>query len=138
MRAKLLDSATYQYCVYRYYLDYLNRNVNYNINQVQSVTNAYKVTNNAPSIEMRNTSQFASTLDKLNRDIKQEVELAKKTFPIALTAFTDMERTFGVHIILTLVYDDYIELRKNLRDFLNPLSQLFYKVLNAQSANNGS
>lgn len=64
-----------------------------------------------------------------------EIVAAKRTYPIALTAFVEMDRTYSAHILLEFIYDDYRTLRTNLRDFLNPISQLFYKVLNAQSAN---
>ena len=47
-----------------------------------------------------------------------------------------MERTYSVHLMLMIVYDDYLELRQNMNTYLNAVSQLFEKANNAQSANN--
>jgi hypothetical protein len=44
-----------------------------------------------------------------------------------------MERTYGIHILLLVLTDDYVQFRTNLKNFMHPLSQFFQKAVNAQS-----
>ncbi len=46
-----------------------------------------------------------------------------------------MDQTYAAHILLQLVYDDYIRLRKALSNYMNLSSQLYQKANNAQSTN---
>lgn len=135
MRLRLLDTASYQYCNYRYYLEYLQKNVNLDFAKVQKEMNAFRAISATAPLSPKDTAQVAFQLDQMNRDIASEVTSAKRTYPIAITAFVEMERTYSVHLLLQFIQSDYLDLRENLRDLLNPISQLFYKVLNAQSAN---
>ncbi len=47
-----------------------------------------------------------------------------------------MEKVYPTHLMLTIIYDDYIRLRKNLSAYMNASSQLYLKAFNAQDANN--
>jgi hypothetical protein len=137
MRLKLLDSATYEYCTYRYYLDYVDRNVNNNLAEVKKQVDAVRKTTKSPQIDLTNSVQAADLINRMNREVADEIAAAKRTYPVALAGFVEMERTYSVHILLLFIQDDYLVMRENLKNFLNPISQLFYKILNAQSANNG-
>ncbi|MFZ2255703.1 MAG: hypothetical protein WAW59_02885 [Patescibacteria group bacterium] len=44
-----------------------------------------------------------------------------------------MQRTYAAHLLLTIVYDDYVRLRDNLNRYMTPVSQLFEKAYNAMS-----
>lgn len=46
-----------------------------------------------------------------------------------------MDQTYGAHILLMFIYDDYIRLRKSLSSYMNLSSQLYQKANNAQSTN---
>lgn len=46
-----------------------------------------------------------------------------------------MDQTYGAHILLVLIYDDYIRLRKAMSGYMNLSSQLYQKANNAQSTN---
>lgn len=46
-----------------------------------------------------------------------------------------MERAYPVHLLLMIIYDDYIRLRKNLSSYMNASTQLYIKAYNAQDAN---
>ncbi len=135
MRLRLLDTASYQYCNYRYYLEYLQKNVNLDFSKVQKEMNDFRAISSTAPLSPKDTAQVAFQLDQMNRDIASEVTSAKRTYPVAITAFVEMERTYSVHLLLQFIQSDYLDLRENLRNVLNPISQLFYKVMNAQSAN---
>ncbi len=67
--------------------------------------------------------------------LQDELARAEKTLPKALTAYREMQRTYGVHILLVMILDDYMTLRNNLDLYLSNISQLFEKAHNAQDAN---
>lgn len=67
--------------------------------------------------------------------IRNDLSRATSTLPKALVAYREMERTYAVHLMLIIIYDDYLELRENLNSYLSTVSQIFEKAKNAQSAN---
>lgn len=67
--------------------------------------------------------------------IQNEITRAESTLPKALTTYREMQRTYGVHILLVMILDDYMTLRNNLDLYLANISQLFEKAHNAQDAN---
>lgn len=68
--------------------------------------------------------------------IQRDIARAVTTLPKAIVAYREMERTYSIHLMLMIVYDDYLELRQNVNTYLNAVSQLFEKANNAQSGNN--
>lgn len=74
-------------------------------------------------------------METKNTAMDSERLRAEDTLPRALKAFREMKRTYMPHILLTLIYDDYLELRNNLDLYLSNVSQLFEKAHNAQDAN---
>ena len=50
-----------------------------------------------------------------------------------MIAFTEFEKTYAAHIILTFIQQDYLALRESLKQLLNPIGQVIYKISNAQS-----
>ena len=67
--------------------------------------------------------------------LRDELVRAETTLPKALTTYREMQRTYGVHILLVMIMDDYMTLRNNLDLYLSNISQLFEKANNAQDAN---
>jgi len=65
-------------------------------------------------------------------DISREITRADTTLPKAIRSWTEMNQTYGVHVLLTIIYDDYIRLRRDLSNYMNISSQLYQKVNNAQ------
>lgn len=80
--------------------------------------------------------EYADLFSSYANQIQSNVARAQSTLPKALVAYREMERTYGVHIMLVIIYDDYLTLRQNLSTYLNAVSQFFEKAENAQSANN--
>lgn len=67
--------------------------------------------------------------------IQSDVDRATSTLQKSAVAYREMERTYMLHLMLLIIYDDYLELRQNMNTYLNAVSQLFEKAKNAQSAN---
>jgi hypothetical protein len=90
---------------------------------------------NTQKIAYTSTPEAAIWVDKMSMAVSTEVAKSKKVYTQALAAYTEMERTYLAHILLVVIRDDYIQLRTHLRDLLNPISQIFYKIQNSQSKN---
>lgn len=56
---------------------------------------------------------------------------ARRVNRLAFTSLLELEKTYGQHILLTYILGDYITLREDLQNIMQPLSQLFYKASNA-------
>jgi hypothetical protein len=54
-------------------------------------------------------------------------------YNLSLISYSEFERTYEMHLWLTFIFEDYINLRKNLQSLLNPVGQVIYKISNAQS-----
>ena len=67
--------------------------------------------------------------------LETEIIRADTTLPRVLRAYKDMERSYAVHILLSIIYDDYIRLRKNLSTYMNASTQTYLKAYNAQDMN---
>lgn len=132
MSWRLARSVTGEYCRYSHYLDYIDANMRQNYSQ--AVEQDKKLVSENPD--------FQSTLESVWQDmgvrqmaLQDETNRAEKTLPKALTAYREMQRTYGVHILLVMILDDYMTLRNNLDLYLSNISQLFEKAHNAQDAN---
>lgn len=127
----LLDNTTYQYCNYRqylYYLDYTSRN---NLDLYFKSKNIPNGTTD--SSLLKETDGTATYIKYQNEHIKREITHVKEIFPQAIVAYTEFERTYASHIILELILQDYIDLRATLKQLLNPIGQVIYKISNCQS-----
>jgi hypothetical protein len=65
--------------------------------------------------------------------IEKEIYHTRKVYPLALAGYAEFERTYWQHLLLLLIQEDYITLREQLKNLLNPIWQVLYKVSNAQS-----
>lgn len=133
----LLDNMTFHYCNYRYYLNYLSNYPEYNIDtnrpvssKVMSPSQARDKAAKRSQIEARGVTKM---LKKQMDVIAKESAHAKQVYNQSIAAFTEMENTYGLHIMLLFIYDDYIKIRDNLWKILNPVSQLAYKIPQCQS-----
>jgi|GEM_PF-1305919 len=127
----LLDNTTYQYCNYRqylYYLDYSSRN------NLDTYFKSKNIPNGTTDSSALKETDGAATYTKYqNEHIKQEIAHVKEVFPQAMVAYTEFERTYASHVILELILQDYIDLRSTLKQLLNPIGQVIYKISNCQS-----
>ena len=82
-----------------------------------------------------NTNDWIRSYNTYANALDTEIARADATLPSALRALRDMERTYPAHLLLVIIYDDYIRLRYNLSIYMNASTQLYMKAYNAQDAN---
>lgn len=129
----ITNTATYQYCRYRHYLGYLDSNVNASIRNVQEIE--AKIGKWSGTTLPTNTEEWVKITPKYATNIQSEIIRADNTLPKAIKTLAEMDQTYGSHILLILIYDDYVQLRKALSAYMNLSSQLYQKAYNAQSTN---
>ncbi len=133
--AAIVRSATTEYCSYLFYNEYLEAQIDQNQTQVfeiESKIGEWWENASLPS----NMWDYANLFTSYSDQIQSNIARAQSTLPKALVAYREMERTYGVHIMLMIIYDDYLTLGQNLSTYLSAVSQFFEKVENAMSANN--
>ena len=132
--AAVSSSATVEYCSYRNYLDYLQSNIDANYTRVIELEK--KIGTWDSRRNLNTLSSVAGDISNRQLQVQRDIARAASTLPKAILAYREMERTYSVHLMLMIIYDDYLELRQNVNTYLNAVSQLFEKANNAQSANN--
>jgi hypothetical protein len=130
---RLAVSATWEYCRYTYYLDYLKANVTNDFSAAVEID--AKIGGNTGSA-LPTTDAAVQRMTKWINTLDQERSRANTTVPKAVMAFAEMDRTYITHILLVIIYDDYIKLRDHLNTYLTIVSQTFEKAYNAQDSNN--
>lgn len=133
MITSLTNTAARQYCHYRHYLGYLETRVNTNLSEIQNIEKWIGKWSGT-SIS-QNTAEWNAWFRRYKADIENEIIRADTTLPKALASFWEMDQTYGVHIMLTIIYDDYARLRKALSEYMNINSQIYQKANNAQNPN---
>lgn len=123
----LIENITYHYCNYRFYLNYLSVFPTYNVSQ-STISNKVQ----KPGQDRYNTANALTNLKKQSNLVAKEIEHSKQIYNISFSAFSELESTYGLHIMLLLIYDDYVQIKKNFSKILNPISQLVYKIPQAQ------
>lgn len=134
-KRELLDATMYQYCVYRHYMTYIRDTLQYKANTLLMNEKNVRAALGAQSVNVINTDHYLTVSDNLMAQIESEIARARDVYSQAFVAYGEMERTYGIHILLEVLTDDYIQFRENLKNFMNPVSQFFQKVVNAQSKN---
>ncbi|MCK9272791.1 hypothetical protein M0P65_04570 [Candidatus Gracilibacteria bacterium] len=121
----LVDNVTFHYCNYRYYLDYLQLDSRNNISGFMKYSSGASKTDYP-------VNEFKIRLAKNDLQIANEITHSKDVYEQALVAFNEFENTYPSHIVLLFIYSEYVEIRNNLNKFLSPISQLMYKIPQAQ------
>lgn len=68
-----------------------------------------------------------------NIQIARESKRAQDLYKLSFQSFSEFERTYELHLWLTVLYEDFINIRDNFKRLLNPIGQVIYKIVNAQS-----
>ncbi len=126
-REMLLNNVTYHYCNYKNYLNYLLNYSDYNLVN-PSLSSKVK----RPWDDKMSTADALKFSSKQTISIQEEITHAKQVYNMSVSTFSEFENTYWLHILLTLIYDDYANIRTNLWKLLNPISQLAYKIPQAQ------
>lgn len=130
---ELVNSTTRQYCHYRHYLSYLDTNLEdnrYNIEQIEK-----NIGTGDGTIQARTIGEWIESYNRYATSLDTEINRADSSLPRAIQAYKDMEKAYPVHLMLTIIYDDFIRLRQNLSTYMNASTQLYLKAYNAQDAN---
>jgi hypothetical protein len=130
---RLIVSASTEYCRYTYYLDYLDARIRSNLSE--SLRIDATISGNTGSMNPNNTDDALKRITSRLDIIAKERARAQDTAPKAVLAFQEMDRTYIIHLLLVIIYDDYLELRENLNTYLSIVSQTFEKAYNAQDTN---
>ncbi|MDQ7022852.1 MAG: hypothetical protein Q9M97_04955 [Candidatus Gracilibacteria bacterium] len=129
-KQKLLNESAYEYCKYNFYLDFLNNH----FNDIQNSNKEY-FSETEEKTDSFKVSQIAGIQSKLKQDIVNEQNHSAKVFNIAFETYIDYENNHPVHILLELIKEDFIVLRRKLHEAISPINQVVYKISNAMSIN---
>ena len=130
---EIVNSATRQYCHYRYYLSYLDTTLESDRAYVENVEQAIG-TGSGTNIA-RDSETWIQSYNNYATALETEIHRADSTLPRAIRTFMDMEKAYPAHLLLAIIYDDYIRLRNNLSTYMNASTQTYLKAFNAQDAN---
>lgn len=130
---EIVNSATRQYCHYRYYLSYLDTTLESDRAYVENMEQAIG-TGSGTNIA-RDSEAWIKSYNNYATALETEIHRADATLPRAIRTFMDMEKAYPAHLLLAIIYDDYIRLRNNLSTYMNASTQTYLKAYNAQDAN---
>lgn len=132
--AEMVNSSTRQYCHYRHYLTYLETNLE---SDLQAIEKMEKEIGQGNGTQVSITSEeFVESYNRYTNALSREITRADTTLPRAIRAYKEMEKVYPTHLMLTIIYDDFIRLRANLAKYMNASTQTYLKAYNAQDANN--
>ncbi len=133
---RVINSAVRQYCHYDAYLRYLRDNLNKNNDFMLTLDASIGRAAGDPTANPPDTARWAAIIAQRGELITTEILRAKTVLPRAIEAFREMERTYTMHLMLVIIYDDYLRFRENLATYFNAVTQLMEKMQNAQIPNN--
>ncbi len=133
---RVINGAVRQYCHYDGYLRYLRDNLDKNNDYILSLDASIGQIVGAVTPIPTNTEAWSREIARRGELITAEILRAKSVLPRAIEAFREMERTYSLHLMLVIIYDDYLRLRENLATYFNAVTQLMEKMQNAQIPNN--
>jgi len=128
---RIVNTATLQYCHYTQFISYLDAELNNNI--TPTLQTEMQIGAGDDRALPSNSDILSQTLIQRQSQIKNELIRAERALPRAILGFKEMQKTYAAHLLLTIIYDDYVRLRDNLHRYLSPVSQLFEKAYNAMS-----
>ncbi len=136
MSRQLVNSASRQYCHYRYWLAYVDENFQENKHKLDTLESTVGNQNpDTSKVHPRTIEGWRKSFIQQSNSLEKEINRADQTLPRAIQAFQDMQYSYPIHLMLVIIYDDFIRLRNNLSVYMNASSQLYQKAYNAQDKN---
>ncbi len=132
---RVINASIRQYCHYESYLYYLRDNLDKNNASMLELDASIKRDENTNFVPIKNSETWAREISRRNEAISSELLRANQVLPKAIETFREMERTYTLHLMLVIIYDDYVRLRDNLNTYFKAVSQLLEKTQNAQLPN---
>lgn len=129
IKKEVLDQVTFEFCKYNFYLLYLKEGYYSDTKNILWIKKEeLDNTTTSKPIEITNiTSQYTS----INNEIDNEVIKIQKVFPLAYYAYSEYEDNYLLHLLLTLIKQDYVLARDQLSKVLWPINQVAYKIKDA-------
>lgn len=133
-KKSILWQTTLATCKYTFYMQYLKE---YYSDTRNVVTPPSEIENENIPQELKQNAINVSSLEawkkmsSIQSDIDTELENAYKVFPIAFHAYSEYENNYPIHFLLELIKEDYMVFRDELHKMINPISQVWYKIVNA-------
>jgi hypothetical protein len=125
---RIINAATRQYCHYDTYLRYMR------ISLESDATKFFEVEKSlwrdpSDNKELSLTiGEFGWIFENKWEAISREIGKIQTLLPRALSTFQEMERTYEIHLLLVIIYDDYVRLRENLARYFDAVTQLMEKT----------
>jgi len=132
IKKQVLDQTSLEFCKYSYYLLYLKEfyKINQNILWITDDELNQADTWGAETKEF-SISQITLWTTKINNEINGELNKIYKVFPLAYYAYSEYEDNYVIHLLLTLIKQDYVIAREQLAKVLWPINQVAYKIKDA-------
>lgn len=129
IKKEVLDQVTFEFCKYNFYLLYLKEGYYKDTKNILWIKKEeLNNTTTSEPIEITNiTSQYTS----ISNEIDNEVVKIQKVFPLAYYAYSEYEDNYLLHLLLTLIKQDYVLARDQLSKVLWPINQVAYKIKDA-------
>jgi translation initiation factor 2 beta subunit (eIF-2beta)/eIF-5 len=135
-RDRMIQTVLIEHCMYRYYLGYVRANIYADAQAITALEKSIRTDPEHSNVSYPQTiSEFRQSVSSKTTAIDQEIVRSEVTLEKAVDAFKGMERTYAAHILLVIIYDDYVRLRQNLITYMNANTQFFEKSYNAQNVN---
>lgn len=132
IKKNVLDQVSVEYCNYSYYLLYLKEYYTNNQHLLwisdEDMQSAATSTDDDEPIK----NQFIiSNSTKIQLALNNEIIKINKIFPLAYYAYSEYEDNYLLHLLLTLIKQDYVIVREQLAKVLWPINQVAYKIKDA-------
>jgi hypothetical protein len=69
----------------------------------------------------------------MSNEVSSEYSRVSKLYRLAYSNYVEYDNYLAYHILLNLIKEDYKSYRDSLYQFLHPINQTTYKVINAQN-----
>lgn len=130
-KLSILRQTTYETCKFWFYTDYLKEYYSDPANALGMTKKDLEDAEKAwESIVFTNT-EAADAISWINKSLDTELNQAYKTFPVAFHAYSEYENNYPIHFLLELLKTDFMVFRDNLHQMINPINQVWYKIVNA-------
>lgn len=132
IKKDVLDQTSLEFCTYIYYLQYL-KDVYKNPQNILGITDEelQSVSSWNSQWKTYQVSEISSWSTTINNAINKEIERTFKVFPLAYYAYSEYEDNYVLHLLLTLIKQDFVIARDQLAKVLWPINQVAYKIKDA-------
>lgn len=129
IKKEVLDQVSLEFCTYSYYLLYLREF--YTKNQNLLWISDEELENTSAENKDYTVNEITAWSEAINNAIDSELIRINKVFPLAYYAYSEYEDNYILHLLLTLIKQDYVIARDQLAKVLWPINQVAYKIKDA-------